>query len=254
MNKLKAILKILLALLIMALIVISIVKMQNRKCSDIQVYINYDEKYPSVDSQQIISLLEKEKIPIIGFELKEIPLEKISETLEKNNFIKKVESIEFNGTTLVITVQLKTLLLHIYPEKGEQFFMDEDGFLLSFSPLIKERVMVANGAIREQFTSGVSMTEKETGQLKTLYEIALAIRKNPFCRAQFCQIYIHSDQNIELIPVIGQHIVKFGKGDRIEEKLLNIENTYTHALAYRGMDLYKELDLRFQNRVIAKKR
>ena len=254
MNKLKAVLKMLLVLLILALVVVSIVKMQNRKCSDIQVNISYDGKCPALNSQYILSLLEKEKVPIIGLELKEVPLEKISEALEKNNFIRKVESIDFKGTTLVVTVRLKTLLLHIYPERGEQFFMDDEGLLLPFSPLIKERVMVANGAIKEKFTVEASRVRKDSTQLETLYEIASAIRKNPFCHAQFCQIYVYPDQDIELIPVIGQHVVMFGKGDRIEEKLSNIENIYTHALSYRGIDSYKELDLRFQGRVVAKKR
>jgi len=253
MKKLKAVIKMSLALFIVALIVVSIVKMQNRKCSDIQVYINYDGEYPPLDQQSIITLLEQEKVPIIGLELKDIPLEKISEVLEKNSFIKKVEGVNFNGTTFIITVRLKTLLLHIYPEKGEQFFMDEDGLLLPFSPLVKEKVMVANGAIKQNFSTGMNI-EKEAIQLQTLYEIASAIREKSFCRAQFCQIYINKNQDVELVPVLGQHIVYFGKGDRIEGKLSDIEKVYANALSYNGIDQYKELDVRFQNRVIAKQR
>jgi len=251
MKKLKAIFKILLALFIIALIIISIIKMQNRKCSGIQVNINYDGEYPHLNEQSIISLLDKEKVPIIGSKMKDISsdMEKFSDVLEKNNLIKKVENIDFNGTELVITVRLKTLLLHIYSEKGEQFFMDEDNFLLPFSPRIKERVMVANGAIKERLTF-----EKDTIQRKALYDVASAIRENPFCKAQFCQIYINENQDIELIPVVGQHIVYFGKGDRIKDKLSDIKTIYTNALAYKGIDQYKELDVRFQNRVIAKKR
>jgi len=237
----------------MALVVVSIVKMQNRKCSDIQVNINYDGKYPTLDRQSISSLLEKEEIPIIGIELKKISLKKISEELKKNDFIKKVEKINFNGTKLAITVRLKTLLLHIYPEKGDQFFMDDEGGLLPFSPLVKEKVMIANGTIKRQFTSNTNV-ETDSTHLKTLYQVALAIRKNSFCSAQFCQIYINKNQEIELIPALGQHIVKIGKGDRIEEKLSDIESVYINALAYKEMDRYKELDVRFQNRVIAKQR
>ena len=252
MNQIKAVLKILLALFIVALIVVSIVKMQNRKCSEIQVNLNYEGEHPPLNQESVIALLEQENIPIIGLELKDIPLEKISETLNKNNFIKETESIDFKGTTLTITILLKTLILHVYPEKGEQFFIDETGFLLPYSPLVKEKIMVANGAIKEQFTPETNV-EKDSTQLHVLYEIASAIRKNPFCEAQFCQIYMDKDQEMELIPAIGQHIVKFGKGDRIEEKLSDIENIYTNVLAYKGMDQYKELDVRFQNRVIAKK-
>ena len=253
MKKLKMVLKIMLVLFIMVLIVISIVKMQNRKCSGIQVNINYDGKYPPLNQQSIISLLEREKLPIIGSELKEVPLQKISEVLEKNNFIRKVESIDFKGTTLAITVRLKTLLLHIYPERGEQFFMDDEGGLLPFSSLIKEKIMITNGAIKNRFTSDVDI-EKDTTGLKTLYEIASAIRENPFYRAQFCQIYVNKDREIELIPVIGQHVIRFGEGDRIEEKLSYLKAVYTNALTYKGMDKYKEIDVRFQNKVIAKKR
>ena len=57
-----------------------------------------------------------------------------------------------------------------------------------------------------------------------------------------------------LIPTVGRHKVIFGTDKNMEEKLFNLQQTYQQGLAYMGMDQYATLDVRYKNRVIAKKK
>lgn len=253
MKKLKAILRILIALSIVAVVVIAIIKMRSRACEKIEVKFHYNGEFLPLDETGVTSMLEDAEIPIIGEELKNIPLHQVSNVLKTNPFVKEIEKMYFTGTSLVISILLKTPLLHIYPLTGEQYFMDEDGMLLPYSPNIKENLMVANGQITEQYNSSYRLNEGKR-ILRSLYLIAKTIHADPFYNAQFRQMYVNDNLEIELIPTVGNHIVLFGNEERISDKLFILQKTYTDALAYTGMDQYKQLDVRFRNRVIAQKR
>ena len=89
--------------------------------------------------------------------------------------------------------------------------------------------------------------------MERLYLIAQAILEDPFSTAQFRQMYVNEKQEIELIPTVGNHVVLFGTEENAEDKLFNLKETYSHALVY-GVEQYKQLDARYKNRIIAKKR
>lgn len=253
MKKAKGIVRILVTLVVIAIVVVAIVTMQSRHCEKVQVRIQYNGENPTVSSEDVIALLEEENIPILGEELKEIDAATISKVIEKNPFVRKTNKVLTAGTTLIIDISLRNLLVHIYPEKGEQFFIDEEGFLLPYSSKVKENLIVANGNIEHSYKAGHYL-DTAKNRLNDIYSIAKILSAEDFYSAQFRQIYINSNQEIELIPMVGKQIVLVGDGQNIQEKLFNLKETYKNALVYKGIDQYAQLDLRFKNRVIAKKR
>ena len=77
---------------------------------------------------------------------------------------------------------------------------------------------------------------------------------NDFYRAQFRQFYVQNNNEVVLVPTVGRHKILFGTDKNMEEKLFNLQQTYQQGLAYMGMDQYATLDVRYKNRVIAKKK
>ena len=86
------------------------------------------------------------------------------------------------------------------------------------------------------------------------YNIAHAIQQNEFAKVQFRQIYINENQEIELIPSVGRLTVLFGDDTDAAEKLVHLREVYRNGLIYTNINQYTQLDVRFKNRVIAKKR
>lgn len=244
---------VILCLAVLAGIVFAAVNMPKRPCSGYDLLVNYDGEYPAVSDADIRQMIEDKQIKIVGVPLKDIDLEEIAQQLQENPYIKKVNEVRFSSTKLRIVVTLKNILLHVYTQNGNQFFVDDEGYMLPFSMVVQENVPIANGKITDAFVEGKNVNNSNTN-LHRVYRIAAYMNSNDFYRAQFRQLYVTTTNEVILVPTVGRHKILFGTDENMEEKLFNLQQTYQQGLAYMGMDQYASLDLRYKNRVIAKKR
>ena len=77
---------------------------------------------------------------------------------------------------------------------------------------------------------------------------------NPFWDAQIEQIYVTENNEIELIPRIGDNLILLGKIDNFEQKLENLQCLYEQALSKVGWNKYDTINLKYNNQVICSKR
>lgn len=244
---------IVLCLAVLAGIIYAAVNRPKRPCSACEVVVNYDGEYPTVSEADILKLLKDNQIETIGIPVKDIDLEQIAKLLKQEKYIKAVNDVQCISTKLRINVTLKNILLHVYAKDGSQYFIDEDGIILPFSTAVKENVPVVNGNITVKYNKEKKDYECDSNLLHA-FKVATYMHNDDFCQNQFRQLYVTNSDDLVLIPTIGRHIILFGKAENMEEKLFNLKQTYQQGLAYLGMDQYVSLDLRYKNRVIAKKR
>lgn len=244
---------VLLCVAVLVGVVFAAVSMPKRLCSGYNFTVNYAGEYPAVCDSDICHLIQQNNIPTIGVAIKDVKLEQIADLLRQNPYIKSVDEVRFSSTKLKVSVTLKNILLHVYAQDGSQYFVDDEGNMLPFSMSVKENVMVANGNISDKFTKGSNIIEKKSN-LNRVFKIAQCLSDDEFYQAQFRQLYVDAGNNVLLVPTVGRHVVMFGTEQNAQEKLFNLQQTYQKGLAYMGMDSYSMLDLRYKNRVIAKKR
>jgi cell division protein FtsQ len=68
------------------------------------------------------------------------------------------------------------------------------------------------------------------------------------------KIDITGEKLFELIPVIGDHIIKLGKGENVEEKLNRLFVFYKQVLGKVGFNKYAALDVQYDGQVVAIKK
>lgn len=253
MKKIKAAIRILIAIGIISIMIIAILQMQSRQCEKILVKIHHEGSDPTVTQEDIIHMFQDAGVSIIGEEIKEIDKGLLSGIIARNPFIEKINKVFFAGTTLIIDIQLRELLLRVFPEEGVPYFMDKSGFLLPYSLKVKDNLLVANGAISETYKDNCQVDTMET-ILHSLHTVAKILNDDDFYSAQFRQIHVTARHQLELIPSVGKHIVLFGDEKSAGEKLFNLKETYKNALVYMDMDQYALLDVRFKNRVVARRK
>lgn len=244
---------IILCLAVLAGIVFAAVNMPKRPCSSYEIMVNYDGEYPTICDTDIQRMITNEHIETIGVPLKDIDLEQIAQNLQQNPYIKTVNEVRFSSTRLRIVVTLKNILLHVYTQNGDQYFVDEEGFMLPFSTAVRENLLIANGKITDPFVAGKNVKDTNSN-LHRVFNVAAYMHNDDFYRAQFRQLFVTNTNELILVPTVGRHKVLFGTDKDMSQKLFNLKQTYQQGLAYLGMDQYSSLDLRYKNRVIAKKR
>jgi cell division protein FtsQ len=254
MKIVKAILKIVLCICIIVVLVIAGIAMKSRRCEAIKVTFMPKNSVAILTQSDVQQLLAQNHITYLNKKVKEVEPDKISVLLQKHPYVDEVSGVYFSGTTLRINLKLKQPILRLYPRQGSQYLMDDKGRLLPSLPAMQERLLIANGAIFQEYRADLADTCNAV--LHQLYVIASAINRNPFLKAQISQLYVTGDPKsaIEMVPVMGNQTILLGDTSNLENKLNNLQTAYKEGISYIGFDKYSQLDLRFKNRVVAKKR
>ena len=65
----------------------------------------------------------------------------------------------------------------------------------------------------------------------------------------------YSDENneIQLITLLGSHVVILGSIDRLEDKLDDLRSFYLKSTDFVDLEKYKSVDLKYKNQIVCKK-
>ena len=75
-----------------------------------------------------------------------------------------------------------------------------------------------------------------------------------FWSSQIDQIYVDSDDEIDLIPRLGNNLIHLGSIENLEGKLNNLEEFYREVLPQVGWNYYSRIDLEYRDQIVCKKR
>ncbi len=249
MKYVKPIVRILLSITLLVVLVLAFIYMPKQRCERISAIVHTQNESVTVSPEDVESILADAKIEVVGKAVKEVDEKAIIERLQKNPYIAAVNFVHFAGKKLVIDYTLKELVLHVFTPSGEHYFVDSEGTVVPYTSKMKDYLMIVNGNIPETFTSGKKASKKVCDALA----LTQIIQKDDFYQAQFSQIYLNRN-NIELTSAIGGQTILFGSIDNAEEKLRNLKTVYENGLSHKGYNTYAQLDARYKNRIIAKRK
>jgi cell division protein FtsQ len=66
------------------------------------------------------------------------------------------------------------------------------------------------------------------------------------------QIFVSSNGDFILAPLIGDQKIVFGKYEDAQDKIQNLKIFYREAMPYEGWRKYRSIDVRFRGQVICK--
>ena len=111
------------------------------------------------------------------------------------------------------------------------------------------RVVVATGSIPVYVPD---FLEREKHLLRQLFLLSTELRKDAFLNAMIGQIFVSSNGDFILAPLIGDQKIVFGKYEDAQDKIQNLKIFYREAMPYEGWRKYRSIDVRFRGQVICK--
>ena len=69
--------------------------------------------------------------------------------------------------------------------------------------------------------------------------------------AQVAQIDINEYKKFEMVPVVGNHLVRLGNGENMEAKFRRLMVFYQQVLRKVGFEKYKLIDVQYKGQVVA---
>ena len=198
------------------------------------------------DVEQLIMNTTKDNIrgrPVASFNLHEL-----EQMLEQNTWIDEAELYFDNRDILHVTVIEKEPVARIFTTEGKSFYIDILGRKMPLSDKMSARVPVFTN-----FPDKKILTSKDSLLLNEVRVTAKFIINDPFWMSEVAQIDITTERKFEMVPVIGNHLVKLGNGENIAQKFYRLFVFYKQVLSKTGFDTYKIIDVQYEGQVLASK-
>lgn len=250
MKIVKFVFRIVLVIAVVVLAVLGIVRTPNRQCTSIEAKAHTQNASVLLTQNDIENILQEGGVEIIGKKMKDIDLKTVTDIISQNPFVRKVNFVHFTNSRLVIDYDLKHVIMHVFNQDGEQFFVDEAGTLVPYTSKMKDNLIIANGNLHQHYKNGAVIGK----ELTPVLAVAKEILSDEFYTAQFRQLYVNNHNQMELVASIGNQVILFGSEAEASEKLSNLKELYQNGLPHMGFDQYAQLDVRYKNRIIAKRK
>jgi len=216
-------------------------------CKGYKIDIRGGEKNRFIDEKDIEQLLfQSVGGNVKGQALSSVNLNIIEQELGKSIWVSKVEVYFDNQNELFIKITEKEPIARIFTTGNSSFYIDSAGNQLPLSEKLSAKVPVFTG-----FPEKKILNKNDSLLLTNIKNVAKFILHHDFWMAQVAQIDITSDNEMEMLPVVGNHIVKLGNGSAVEDQFRRLMIFYQQVLSKVGLDKYKIIDARFNGQIFA---
>ncbi len=226
----------------------------NLESVDVNIYRSTENGFLNED-EMLSGILASDSIANIL--VKDIDNSKIENEISKIPFVKEADCyLTLNGR-LLININEKKPIIRIFNNKGQSFYLDNHGDIIPVSKNYTARVTIANGYIKEKLPvnyGNIFDTTYSGSIYPNLYILAQKINEYELLSSQINQIYINSKGEYDLIPELGDHIIKFGHFENIKTKLNNLEAFYKKILLTADWNKYSIINLTYKDQIVCTKK
>jgi cell division protein FtsQ len=227
-------------------------------CGGIIIDIKDSSDYHFVTRKQLLNLAYGNSSRILGQQVKKINLLEIENRINGLRELKVAEVYKTIDGIIHIYADQREPIMRLMPDNGGDFFIDEDGVIVRRRNLYTPRLHIVGGNINisSAMLNGVSVldTSIKNTILKDIYQLVNYINDDNFWSAQVDQIYVDDNNEIDLIPRVGNQTVHLGTIDNFKGKLRNLEAFYDKVLPEVGWNKYSVINLEFKDQIVCKKR
>ena len=191
--------------------------------------------------------------------LSEINIEKIGKHFQTLPYIAKADVfLTIEGRLVVRLVQRKPMM-RIINRLGQQYYVDAEGAMMPADFDFPTRVIIVNGNITFPYSSKVRLTDIKAQKAETLqsrinlykaFHIVQNVKADSFLIAQLSQFYLNSENEIEITPAFGDHLILFGDTTHTADKLEKLNAFYTQVIPRTGWETYRVINLKYENQII----
>jgi cell division protein FtsQ len=215
-------------------------------CKDVKVIIPGNQNF--IERAEVDQILIENGGRLVGRELKNINIQKLEEALKANPFIRFAKVYADMDGVLNVKIRQREPILRIINITGMDFYVDREGNKIPMSENFTANVLIANGLIYEEFSAKVDTLN--TKLAKDLYRTAAFISADTLWNSQIEQLYVNQQNEIEMIPRVGDQKIILGDADSLAVKFNNLYVFYKRALPRVGWDAYHTINIKYINQVI----
>ncbi|WP_202405912.1 cell division protein FtsQ/DivIB [Hufsiella ginkgonis] len=225
------------------------VKKNEVRCTEVKVAIPGTQSF--IERAEVDRIVMATYGKVTGSLLSRINIHLLEEALKANPFIADAKVYADMDGVLQIGIVQREPLIRILNSENQDFYIDRNGYKIPASANFTARVLAANGLIGEHFSGRVDTLNTPIG--RDLYAVAQFIEKDTLWNDQIEQLYVNQQNEIEMVPRVGEHRIILGNAENLALKFRNLLAFYKKALPLVGWDAYKTINIKYANQVVCEK-
>ena len=192
-----------------------------------------------ITTEMVNKLLIQNQEQLYNLPKDNLDLKEMEFLLESNDMIKSAQVyLTVNGEVRA-KIEQKQPIARVY--SNTTFYIDEEGFWMPLSPQHSARVPLITGVV-----------EKE--DFEVVYTMALKVYKDSFLKMYVTEIHQNQDKEISLKMRLLDFEVLVGALENLDQKMKNLKAFYQKAKKDKMLDIYKSVNLQFDNQVVCTKK
>ena len=246
-------------------------------CKGIHVKILDSMQHGYITPGMVRNWLISENMKITKEELSRINTLDVERVVKKRGFVKTARAYVTLDGYLNIDITQRTPIMRVNSVNGYNFYVTEDNYILPLQKYHVTYVPVVTGYINAPFErnfvgslddlakNGEKKTDKNYIFLHKLINFVKFASSDDFWNAFIVQINVlgvpgnsddpktgakYNEPQVEIVPRVGNYVVKLGNLDGYEAKLSKLMSFYNKGLPYDGWESYSYINLEYQNQVV----
>jgi cell division protein FtsQ len=229
------------------LLIAAMSKKNNDQIAGVEIKISGVQNNYFISKKDVMEMLEKvNKGKLDKSTVNSLDLAAMENRLEKDQWVKKAEIFYDNNNVLQVKITEREPIARIFTISGASFYIDSSLTRLPLSDKFSARLPVFTG-----FPTEVRVLKRQDSVLLNEVKILTEyIGSHPFWMAQIDQIDITAALQFEMIPKLGNQLIRFGDANNYQEKFNKLLAFYKQVQTRIGWNKYSVLDIRFRNQVV----
>lgn len=236
------------------LVLVSFIEAEHKKttCKSFEITIDYENADPLISKDAIKEKIYESFDSLQGKRLVDINLVQIENMVNEIDFVENADVYTTITGKINISVTQRKPIVRIVNESGNSYYLDQSGKAIPTNQGYPSRVLIANGFIENKYTDTLSI--RNNILLAEIFQLASYIHNDPFLKLQIEQIYVTKNGEYEFVPKVGRHIIIFGGIEDMEVKFKKLVVFYRQGINNAGWNVYKSINLKFENQVVCAKK
>jgi cell division protein FtsQ len=232
---------------LLILLISAIGEKKKGQCTDYKITVKSLHNNRFIDDKDVFKLLSAATGGSVkGQAVSVINTRKLEDMLENSVWINDAQLYFDNRNVLHVSVTEREPLARIFTVAGSSFYIDSNIKRMPLSDKSSARVPVFTG-----FPDKKILGQKDSMLLGGVKTVAQFISVDSFWAAQVSAVDITTDKNFEIIPVVGNNILRIGDAENLEQKFHRLFLFYNRVLSKSGFDRYKVIDAQYDGQIVA---
>ena len=229
-------------------------------CRKVEITVDAIDGLKFINEQRVLEFAQSATGGLEGKMVDSIDVAAIHQRLMDCSIVSHADVVTTVDGRCQIHVKQHKPVARIWNPDGSSFYLDSAGYTMEISDLAIVRLPVYLVQLNEPMIRG-SVADPEMdpqvlakSTLDEIYRFNEFIRHDSFWRAQIDHVVVNAAGDFEMIPRVGNHVIRIGPAEELDLKFRKLMAFYQATVNHRDLNQYAVISAQYDGQIVCQKK